>query len=257
MKALAGEAKSDFSPFPNAGLNPFVFRERQAGESYFSWLSNPYTTGADDQRRYNRILAEQANPATIQNSFDRQAALSLQDGLMLVPVGGYAKWLATLAVESKVVQGAALGGTFYTAGQYSKDEPFRFGELVLNVTTGAVAGPLAGTNAYRNAILGGSVNATNTAVANGTYGEDKSVLVSFGIGALFGGFGTVGGKVVTSTLSSALPAYVGGVAPNPSLPALLYKFGVPNPYPGYIGFWVSQGISNVPSFYDFGSSSKK
>ena len=45
-----------------------------------------------------------------------------------------------------------------------------------------------------------------------------------------------------------MPDYIGGKPFNPAIPILLQKVGTPNPYPGYAGFWVDQGVSNIPSF---------
>jgi hypothetical protein len=40
---------------------------------------------------------------------------------------------------------------------------------------------------------------------------------------------------------------VGGNPINPSIPILFQNIGKPNPWPGYIGTAIEQGISNIPA----------
>ena len=128
---------------------------------------------------------------------------------------------------------------------------------MVNMGTGAATTSLVTTYTIINIALGGAVGAANTAAANWIYGENKSVQNAFLYGSLFGGLGTAGGKIITWGGNSISPTYIGGKPLNPSVPILLQNVGKPNPYPGYIGDIIRQGISNYPSFSDLGEKDKK
>ena len=118
----------------------------------------------------------------------------------LISAGGYARWIAGVATGSKVLTGASLGGAFYTAGQMSKGEEVRFGELGVNMATAAAIAPLATTNAFINAVLVGGVGAANTAATNWMYGENGDIERAFLAGASFSVAGTTLGKFTTNLL---------------------------------------------------------
>lgn len=166
----------------------------------------------------------------------------------MVGAGGYIKWLSGLAASSKVVSGATLGGSFYTAGQIYKGETLRLGELHVNMGTGAVAAPLASASVFKNALLGGAVNASNTGATNWLYGENNSITNAFGTGYLFSTLGVIGGKYLHNKISSFSPIYIGGNVPDPSLAAILQNPGRLNPYPGYAGAATENVISNIHVF---------
>ena len=115
----------------------------------------------------------------------------------------------------------------------SKGEEVRFGELVTNMTTGALAMQWASASIIRNAVLGGAAGGTNTAVTNWMYGENGDVRNSVMDGVFFSSLGIYVGKGVKQIGNSVLPVYFGDAGRR---------------YSGYAGFWVDQAISNVPSF---------
>ena len=79
----------------------------------------------------------------------------------------------------------------------SKGEEVRFGELVTNMTTGALAMQWASASIIRNAVLGGAAGGTNTAVTNWMYGESEDVRNAVFKGVFFSGLGSSAGKIVT------------------------------------------------------------
>jgi hypothetical protein len=158
------------------------------------------------------------------------------------------KTWTTLTTVGKVAVGGGAGGGFDAAGQIYQGEDYRYGQTLVATATGALAGPLASTSVWGNALLGGTVGATNTSITNAIYGKDASVFDAGVNGAFFSGAGTLIGKGVTLGVGSLAPTYIGGNPINPSIPILLQNYGSRNPYPGYTGFAVEQSISNIPSF---------
>jgi filamentous hemagglutinin len=177
-----------------------------------------------------------------------EAAILASTGAGVRALGG--AWTAA-STPSKMAVGAGAGGGFDAAGQLYQGEEYRPWQTLVAGTTGALAGPLATTSVWGNALLGGAVGATNTSVTNSIYdGLDQSVFDAALNGALFSGAGTYAAPFATTAAKRLLPPFVGGNPINPAIPLLFQNFGKPNPYPAPIGTTVEQGISSIPSFVD-------
>ena len=189
-----------------------------------------------------------------QGSFHDAAARSTLDAALLASAGAGVRSFGTawsaLSTPGKLTLGGGAGAGFDAAGQLVKGEDYRYGQTLVAGTTGVLVAPFASANVLLNASLGGAVGATNTYINNAIYGEDVSVSRAAQAGFIFSGLGTGFGKAATSVFTPFLPARIGGNPINPAIPILFQNFGKPNPYPGYIGTTVEQGISNIPSFLD-------
>jgi hypothetical protein len=216
-------------------------------ESGFTYANSPTLLSLNT----STIGKPTTNPA-LTNSFHYQAAQSTSEAAILAASGSgvisLGKTWAALSTTGKVVVGGGAGGGFDAAGQLYKGEDFRYGQTLVATTTGALAGPVASTSVWGNALLGGVVGAGNTTATNAIYGDDASVFDAGANGAVFSGLGTSIGSWTTSTAGKLLPTHIGGNPINHSIPILFQNFGKPNPYPGYAGSTVEQLISNIPSF---------
>jgi hypothetical protein len=192
-----------------------------------------------------------APPDPRQGSFHDTAARSTAEALLLAGAGAGARTLSSAWTAASTPGKVALGGSasagFDAAGQLVNGGDYRLGQTLVAAGTGMLAAPFASTNIFWNASLGGAVGATNTYINNAMYGEEENVRDSFLYGFGFSGLGTGLGSLATSWSRSVLPPRVGGNPINPSIPILFQNIGKPNPWPGYIGTAIEQGISNIPA----------
>jgi hypothetical protein len=141
--------------------------------------------------------------------------------------------------------GATAGAGFDAMGQAIGGQPYRPGQTVVSALTGAAAGPLATESVIWNALLGGTVNTSNTAASNVLYGDSNSLYGAFAVGAIAASAGTGLGKVTENRLSTVLPKYIGASPIIPGVPLLLQNFGHANPYPSAVGEIVNQTVSGT------------
>ena len=114
---------------------------------------------------------------------------------------------------------------------------------------------LATSSPYLNTInaglLGGDVSMANTVFTNYYYGENKDLVTSFKLGAVFGSLGYSVGVGVVNSLSPRLI--------NPALDrstSVLYQ-SYANPRAEYIGnSIIGASISSIPSFIDLPDKKK-
>jgi hypothetical protein len=140
-----------------------------------------------------------------------------------------------------------VGGGFDFVGQLYQGGDYRLGQSLIAMSTGALAFPLGSASIIGNSIIGGTVGATNTGLANYYYQENKDEFYAGFNGALFGGVGTGLGQG-SKYIGQKFWLTLGGDVIDPAIPILLQNFGKPNPYPAYAGFSLEQFFSNIPSF---------
>jgi hypothetical protein len=191
-------------------------------------------------------------PDPRKGSFHDTAARSTSEAALLASAGVGVRSLSTawvaVSTPGKVALGGGAAAGFDAAGQLYQGESYRVGQTLVAGTTGALAGPFASTSVLINASLGGTVGAMNTFINNAIYGEDASMLYSFGLGFGFSGAGTVAGKASKAGAGYILPPRILTTPVNPPLPLRFENFWKPNPYPGYIDTTLDQTMSNIPAF---------
>lgn len=172
--------------------------------------------------------------------------------------------LSTLTVGRALTAsglGAAAGAGFDALGQATGDQPYRPAQTVVSALTGAVAGPFATDAVLWNAVLGGAVNAANTAASNYLYGDANSLYSAFEFGVIGGGVGTYVGNNFGKYLSANLPEYIGGDSINPRIPVILQNYGKPNPVPSVVSGVANQTISGmapiIPTMTDYLQTKRK
>ena len=180
------------------------------------------------------------NPNNLQNQAEAQRAQNAMVAAGLI-VG------APIAVAygvPSVALGFGLGSGFDAAGQYVQSGTVRPAQSFVAGLTGAAALPLA---AGRNFVVGAAVGAgaagLNTSFNNYNYGEATTVVGAMGLGALFGGLGTVIGGWTSNFLSFTPKIPASGTTPTFPVTPLIGA-----PYANQIGNTVSNTIGGTPSF---------
>ena len=181
---------------------------------------------------------------------DRHAVPFLISLAAIPASGGLGALAANSSTAVRVGTGILTGGGFYSLGQKIKGEPIRPAELFVNMTTAAMAGPFATTSILKNALLGGSVNAANTFIANQIYNENKSVSNAFSIGMAYSGLGTWLSPHATKGVSNILDALSFQFSWSSSN---LYLQKIPNA----VGATVEQSVSGIPSFFNLTEEGKR
>lgn len=155
--------------------------------------------------------------------------------------------VATLGA-SKMAIGGSIGVGFDVIGQTTNPNngDYRYGQTILSGVTGALSFPYYGQSKYIDAALGMVTAGMSTAVNNGVYGRNDSVVVSSLTGGLFSYGGYIVGDKITKIAGGLLPSVVYSSAFLRDVPILLQ--GTINPMPSYIGGAVSSTVSGVPTF---------
>ncbi|MFC5771145.1 hypothetical protein, partial [Thauera sinica] len=207
------------------------------------------------------INQDDVNRQTMLNNWHYGQSTNLSLPLAATASVVYAPEVLAAMGLGKMAAGGAIGGGFDAAGQAYKlytgtQDEYRLAQTVIASGTGALTAPLVSGAILGNALLGGAVGGTNTAITNWWYGENVQVTNAALDGLLFSGAGTAFGRLVTGQLQKRLPLFVGEKPYDPTIPILLQNVK-PNSYPGYVGSAVEQGVSNIPSFRESAEGGEK
>ncbi len=197
--------------------------------------------------------ADQAALAAYSLAAERQM---LEDGAKLAtvatlasPIGVSRLTLASLASRQTAVA-FGVGAGFQSAGDYYKTGDVDLGNSLIAGTAAALAFPLLGGSIMTNSLIGGATLGTNAMAQNRLLGADESVATNYGLGLIFTGLGTVGGRTATSVTQQFAPQWVRSRPLDSSLPALLQAPAQFSPLSGRVGAVMDTAVSNVPPFLE-------